>query len=151
MCRGECEGGKDDTLGSLWRESHFIVDIILPKLPCDMFYHLPETSLSAIMNYHAALYREAHNNKFMHGFLHAAWLCVHDKHANWTIIKPNTEKNINSHIVLPLGSLLLWASSGGLCWSQMKEAKFQFAIRSHSSERECEAWEYMIPNHFRKC
>lgn len=52
-------------------------------------------SFASFMNYIAALYQTDHNNKFMHVFASLCSIpgpsCVHDKHANWTIIKPNTE------------------------------------------------------------
>lgn len=48
---------------------------------------------------------------------------IHDKHANWTIIKPSAETNINSHFVLSstLVSHLTWACS-------LMKANFQFSI-----------------------
>lgn len=85
----------------------------------------------------AALYVPAHNNKFMHAFSapvpFLSPASVHDKHANWTIIKSNTEKNINSHIVRlapTTGCLLLVV----VRISSMKE-NFQFAIRASRANR----------------
>lgn len=92
----------------------------------------------------AALFVPAHNHKFMHAFSapvpFLSPASVHDKHANWTIIKPNTEKNINSHIVRlhtpqpPTAGCLLLA-----CFSSTKE-NFQFAIRATRANRSRCGW-----------
>lgn len=108
-------------------------NVLSPPGNCSCSISLPLWIIRLLALYNTT----AHNNKFMHAFVSFFFLVwrptqsVHDKHANWTIIKPSTEKNINSHIVLshPMskhGSLLLWRR-----WKKI----FNFAIRNAQHSR----------------